>query len=161
MYQINKKAQCLNPMYSKQNQTITFPTPFQSRNCDKIKQFTQQKTAKKQRKWGVQDSNLRRLSQQIYSLSRLTASVTPRFNFLKNAPVIRHFLWLSKKHLSLTWSDEEPAEGVEPTTCWLQISCSANWATLAGIMKTGKYIEIACPRNTKRQELKEQVHWQS
>ena len=29
-------------------------------------------------KWGVQDSNLRRLSQQIYSLSRLTASVTPR-----------------------------------------------------------------------------------
>ena len=29
------------------------------------------------REWGVQDSNLRRLSQQIYSLSRLTASVTP------------------------------------------------------------------------------------
>ena len=28
------------------------------------------------REWEVQDSNLRRLSQQIYSLSRLTASVT-------------------------------------------------------------------------------------
>ena len=28
--------------------------------------------------WGVQDSNLRRQSQQIYSLPRLTASVTPQ-----------------------------------------------------------------------------------
>jgi hypothetical protein len=28
--------------------------------------------------WGVQDSNLRRQSHQIYSLTRLTASVTPR-----------------------------------------------------------------------------------
>lgn len=32
-----------------------------------------------QQKWGEQDSNLRRHSQQIYSLSRLTASVPPRF----------------------------------------------------------------------------------
>ena len=31
------------------------------------------------KKWGEQDSNLRRQSQQIYSLSRLTASVPPRF----------------------------------------------------------------------------------
>ena len=30
------------------------------------------------KQWGVQDSNLRRHSQQIYSLSRLTASVTPQ-----------------------------------------------------------------------------------
>ena len=29
-------------------------------------------------KWGEEDSNLRRLSQQIYSLPRLTASVSPR-----------------------------------------------------------------------------------
>ena len=29
-------------------------------------------------KWGEQDSNLRRRSQQIYSLPRLTASVSPR-----------------------------------------------------------------------------------
>ena len=28
--------------------------------------------------WGEEDSNLRRLSQQIYSLPRLTASVSPR-----------------------------------------------------------------------------------
>ncbi len=31
-----------------------------------------------QRLWGEEDSNLRRLSQQIYSLPRLTASVSPR-----------------------------------------------------------------------------------
>ena len=31
--------------------------------------------------WGEEDSNLRRLSQQIYSLPRLTASVSPRFTF--------------------------------------------------------------------------------
>ena len=38
--------------------------------------------------WGEQDSNLRRLSQQIYSLPRLTASVSPRlFNFTKNDPL--------------------------------------------------------------------------
>ena len=29
----------------------------------------------------------------------------------------------------------EPAKGVEPPTHWLQISCSANWATLALILK--------------------------
>ncbi len=35
-------------------------------------------------KWEEQDSNLRRLSQQIYSLSRLTASVPSRDDFVKN-----------------------------------------------------------------------------
>ena len=36
-------------------------------------------------KWGEEDSNLRRLSQQIYSLPRLTASVSPLvFNNFKN-----------------------------------------------------------------------------
>lgn len=34
--------------------------------------------------WGEQDSNLRRLSQQIYSLPRLTASVSPRILFEPN-----------------------------------------------------------------------------
>ena len=38
-------------------------------------------------KWGVQDSNLRRLSQQIYSLSRLTASVTPLIAFFNLLPL--------------------------------------------------------------------------
>ncbi len=39
--------------------------------------------------WGEEDSNLRRLSQQIYSLPRLTASVSPRvfFNMFMNEPV--------------------------------------------------------------------------
>ena len=34
--------------------------------------------------WGEQDSNLRRLCQQIYSLPRLTASVSPRYFFEPN-----------------------------------------------------------------------------
>ncbi len=37
--------------------------------------------------WGVQDSNLRRQSHQIYSLTRLTASVTPRVT--SNSPPSR------------------------------------------------------------------------
>ena len=44
--------------------------------------------------WGEEDSNLRRLSQQIYSLPRLTASVSPRI-------IIKKI---------------EPAEGFEPPT---------------------------------------------
>jgi hypothetical protein len=36
--------------------------------------------------WGEQDSNLRRLSQQIYSLPRLTASVSPPFSFKPDNP---------------------------------------------------------------------------
>ena len=31
----------------------------------------------------------------------------------------------------------EPVIGLEPTTCWLQISCSANWATPAGVHHYG------------------------
>ena len=50
--------------------------------------------------WGEQDSNLWRLSQQIYSLPSLTAWVSPPIK-------------------------KEPIEGLEPTTCWLQISCSS------------------------------------
>gem|GEM_PF-1439417 len=36
--------------------------------------------------WGEEDSNLRRLSQQIYSLPHLTALVSPQnnFNLIKN-----------------------------------------------------------------------------
>ena len=29
----------------------------------------------------------------------------------------------------------ELAIGIEPTTCWLQVSCSANWATPANLVK--------------------------
>ena len=83
-----------------------------------------------EKKWGEQDSNLRRQSQQIYSLSRLTASVPPQ---------------LFSKPLDAT---AEPAEGFEPTTCCLQNSCS-NQLSYAGNVGSGKYIQNLSPRNTK------------
>ena len=55
--------------------------------------------------WERVDSNHRRRSQQIYSLPPLAT-----------------------RELSL-----ELVMGLEPATCWLQISCSANWATPANI----------------------------
>ena len=55
------------------------------------------------------DSNHRSITQQIYSLSPLATRDST------------HFLLFSKK----------PMIGLEPITCWLQISCSANWATSA------------------------------
>ena len=54
--------------------------------------------------WGEQDSNLRRRSHQIYSLTSLTA-------------------WVSPQPYQL-FSKNEPMEGFEPPTRWLQISCS-------------------------------------
>lgn len=56
--------------------------------------------------WEEMDSNHRSLRQQIYSLLPL-ATREP--------------------------SQLELVIGIEPTTCWLQISCSANWATPAYI----------------------------
>ena len=77
------------------------------------------------REWGVQDSNLRRLSQQIYSLSRLTASVTPQA--LVSQALTQH---RSKRPKPRKYRNDkqslEPAEGLEPTTCGLQNRCSAN-----------------------------------
>ena len=49
----------------------------------------------RRKKWERKDSNLRRLSQQIYSLSHLTALD------------LSHFVFLGA---------EEPIEGLEPTT---------------------------------------------
>ena len=43
------------------------------------------------RRWGVEDSNLRRLSQQIYSLPHLTALETPQ----KNMPLLKS-AWQSR-----------------------------------------------------------------
>ncbi len=81
------------------------------------------------RKWEEQDSNLRRLSQQIYSLSRLTASVPSRGDFVKNPRYVflslRVYLDLVQLFQFCT-AKKEPAEGLEPTTCCLQNSCSAN-----------------------------------
>ena len=57
--------------------------------------------------WEKVDSNHRSMTQQIYSLPPLA---TREFS---------HILFL------------ELVDGLEPPTCWLQISCSTNWATPA------------------------------
>ena len=98
-------------------------------------------------KWGEQDSNLRRLSQQIYSLPRLTASVPPQ-TLAEQAVRRASQTWEKKSILSVLFPKhpelpihspnhgltnqvqsvhlKKPAEGLEPTTCCLQNSCSAN-----------------------------------
>jgi hypothetical protein len=60
--------------------------------------------------WGVQDSNLRRRSQQIYSLPRLTAPETPRSE--------------SDATTTVRPLSSEPPVGFEPTTPRLQVTCS-------------------------------------
>ena len=67
-------------------------------------------------KWMEVDSNHRSKLQQIYSLSPLATRESAHKNYL----IITHFFWKCK-----------PMIGLEPITCWLQISCSANWATSA------------------------------
>ena len=37
-------------------------------------------------------------------------------------------------------SDLKPMNGLEPLTCWLQISCSANWATSANVIRRGTHL---------------------
>ncbi len=57
-------------MIAKRNAAQAFPLYFYSNQKSSILNLKS--------KWGVQDSNLRRQSQQIYSLPRLATSVTPR-----------------------------------------------------------------------------------
>ena len=57
--------------------------------------------------WGKVDSNHRSDKQQIYSLSPLATREFPHI----------HFAFCV-----------EPVDGLEPPTCWLQISCSTDWA---------------------------------
>ena len=71
--------------------------------------------------WAEVDSNHRSKLQQIYSLSPLA---TRESAHLKRS--IWNWLILI---LKINW--EKPMIGLEPITCWLQISCSANWATSA------------------------------
>ena len=61
------------------------------------------------RKWMEVDSNHRSKLQQIYSLSPLATRESIHMELYSIKPMI----------------------GLEPITCWLQISCSANWATSA------------------------------
>ena len=96
--------------------------------------------------WGEQDSNLRRRSHQIYSLTPLTARESPleearretaapssrtrHQNRGRQAPNIRleKDIWLQQgRRASVHWPRKghdsrcvaymEPAEGLEPTTC--------------------------------------------
>ena len=69
-------------------------------------------------KWMEKDSNLRRHRQQIYSLSPLATRES-----------------IHKRYIYVP----EPMSGLEPLTCWLQISCSANWATSAYTRFQGKW----------------------
>ena len=66
-------------------------------------------------KWMEVDSNHRSNLQQIYSLSPLATRESIHNN----------------KHNILFIKKKKPMIGLEPITCWLQISCSANWATSA------------------------------
>ncbi len=68
-------------------------------------------------KWMEKDSNLRSRRQQIYSLPPLAT----------REPI------------------HKPLTGLEPVTCWLQISCSANWATTACCFYMWLYPHIAFP----------------
>ena len=67
-------------------------------------------------KWMGVDSNHRSNLQQIYSLSPLATRESTHLNKV-----------YSVMHISM----QKPMIGLEPITCWLQISCSANWATPA------------------------------
>ena len=58
--------------------------------------------------WGGTDSNRRTRRELIYSQPRLATSLPPQYKYWEIRMV--------------------PAIGLEPTTYWLQISCSANWA---------------------------------
>ena len=71
--------------------------------------------------WRGEDSNLRRLRRQIYSLLPLATRV----------PLQLHHQML------------ELAMGLEPATCWLQISCSTCWATPAdSLTRNGNFFYI-------------------
>ena len=63
----------------------------------------------RKRKWMEVDSNHRSNLQQIYSLSPLA----------------------TRESIHMELCSIKPMIGLEPITCWLQISCSANWATSA------------------------------
>ena len=74
-------------------------------------------------------------------------SKSTTLTYKKKAPIIRCFSWwegVDSNHRShwqqiyslLPLATREPSQmelvtGIEPATCWLQISCSAYWATLA------------------------------
>ena len=74
--------------------------------------------------WGRTDSNHRSETQQIYSLSPLATRELPHMQF------------------SVQWACLEPVDGLEPPTCWLQISCSTNWAIPAAQTEHAYYNDV-------------------
>ena len=76
-------------------------------------------------KWWEKDSNLRRRCQQIYSLPPLATRESHHNHIYKTS------FFTSIRRKFQMW---KPLTGLEPVTCWLQISCSANWATTAHIL---------------------------
>ena len=78
------------------------------------------------------DSNHRSKLQQIYSLSPLATRESAHLS-QNNIKLICFTLQLLE-----SW---KPMIGLEPITCWLQISCSANWATSAYIIS---WFVISC-----------------
>ena len=103
--------------------------------------------------WGEVDSNHRSHGRQIYSLFPLAArephhAIQKAFCFLPqpeegawpspatrtNGPGNLELVFIALRNMELTM-------GIEPATCWLQISCSASWATPAS--RHGELIEVS------------------
>ena len=87
------------------------------------------------------DSNHRSNLQQIYSLSPLATRESTHLNYIFNYIQLCIFLCI------------KPMIGLEPITCWLQISCSANWATSAYLNKNGTNRARTCDPLLVRQVL--------
>src|ERR671927_29528 len=68
--------------------------------------------------WGREDSNLRRLSRQVYSLLPLAARAHPRVRLPECPDMVANATDFST-------SSREPEKGFEPPTCRLQGGCSA------------------------------------
>ena len=86
--------------------------------------------------WGEKDSNLRRRSPADLQSAAIDRSAI--------SPFLSKNLHCAIKALQISFVSQirfvqlvnqqiqtEPAKGLEPPTCWLQISCSTSWATPA------------------------------
>ena len=71
--------------------------------------------------WGREDSNLRRLSRQVYSLLPLAARAHPRARSSERVDMVANAADFSTERTEAT---VEPEKGFEPPTCRLQGGCS-------------------------------------